>query len=149
MKIPPQMIMLAVVGVTGSVLFARESSRQAELHTVAMAPKAEVDPDKKLPNTTDEVTGKPADVSKPDAGKTAGKTDGAKADVKADAAKGDAAKPEAAKDSATAKAAEEKAGDKSAADKGAATAKSGPSPQRFVPSEEVRADFDVSFPVDI
>lgn len=145
MKIPPQMIMLAVVGVTGSVLFARESSRQAELHTVAMAPKAEVDPDKKLPNTTDEVTGKPADVSKPDAGKT----DSAKADAKADAAKSGAAKPEAAKDSATAKAAEDKAGDKSAADKGAATAKSGPSPQRFVPSEEVRADFDVSFPVDI
>jgi outer membrane protein OmpA-like peptidoglycan-associated protein len=25
----------------------------------------------------------------------------------------------------------------------------GPSPQRFVPSEQVRADFDVSFPVDI
>jgi hypothetical protein len=25
----------------------------------------------------------------------------------------------------------------------------GPSPQRFVPSEQVRADFDVSFPIDI
>jgi hypothetical protein len=31
----------------------------------------------------------------------------------------------------------------SAADKGK------PSPQRFVPSEQVRADFDVSFPIDI
>ncbi len=27
--------------------------------------------------------------------------------------------------------------------------KKGSSPQRFVPSEQVRADFDVSFPVDI
>lgn len=25
----------------------------------------------------------------------------------------------------------------------------GPSPQRFIPSEQVRADFDVSFPIDI
>ena len=35
--------------------------------------------------------------------------------------------------------------------KAAATAadKKGSSPQRFVPSEQVRADFDVSFPIDI
>lgn len=31
----------------------------------------------------------------------------------------------------------------------AASARKGPSPQRFVPSEQVRADFDVSFPIDI
>jgi hypothetical protein len=29
------------------------------------------------------------------------------------------------------------------------TAKKAASPQRFIPSEQVRADFDVSFPVDI
>jgi len=29
------------------------------------------------------------------------------------------------------------------------SAESKPSPQRFVPSEQVRADFDVSFPIDI
>lgn len=29
------------------------------------------------------------------------------------------------------------------------TADTGPSPQRFTPSEQVRADFDVSFPIDI
>src|SRR6185503_5742124 len=29
------------------------------------------------------------------------------------------------------------------------SAPKGPSPQRFVPSEQVRADFDVSFPIDI
>lgn len=39
--------------------------------------------------------------------------------------------------------AETKAGnEKSAADQK-------PSPQRFIPSEQVRADFDVSFPIDI
>lgn len=143
MKIPPQLIMLAVVGVGGSVLFAAESNRQAQLQAVAMAPKAEVDPDKKLPSATDEATGKPGDASKSDASKT----DAAKADAKADAVKSDAAKAEAAKNSATAQA--DKAGEKPAAEKGAATAKSGATPQRFVPSEEVRADFDVSFPVDI
>lgn len=137
MKIPPQLIMLAVVGVGGSVLFAAESNRQAQLRAVAMAPKAEVDPDKKLPSATDEATGKPGDASKSDASKT----DAAKADAKADAVKSDAAKAEAAKNSATAP---DKAGEKPAA-----TAKSGATPQRFVPSEEVRADFDVSFPVDI
>jgi hypothetical protein len=30
-----------------------------------------------------------------------------------------------------------------------ASAAKAPSPQRFVPSEQVRADFDVSFPIDI
>jgi hypothetical protein len=150
MKIPPQLIMLAVVGVTGSVLFAAQSDRQAQLRAVAMAPKAEVDPDKKLPNATDEVTGKPGDAAKSDASKPdASKTGAAKADPTADPAKSDAAKAEAAKDSTAAQAPADKAGEKSAADKGAATAKSGPTPQRFVPSEEVRADFDVSFPVDI
>lgn len=143
MKIPPQLIMLAVVGVGGSVLFAAESNRQAQLQAVAMAPKAEVDPDKKLPSVTDEATGKPGDAAKSDASKT----DAAKADAKADAVKSDAAKAEAAKNSATTQA--DKAAEKPAAEKGAATAKSGATPQRFVPSEEVRADFDVSFPVDI
>lgn len=147
MKIPPQLIMLAVVGVGGSVLFAAESNRQAQQRAVAMAPKAEVDPDKKLPSATDEAIGKPGDAAKSDASKTdAGKTDAAKADAKADAVKGDAATAEAAKNSTTAP---DKAGEKPAAEKGAATAKSGSTPQRFVPSEEVRADFDVSFPVDI
>jgi hypothetical protein len=45
----------------------------------------------------------------------------------------------------------EEAADKAAAGKpkSAATAADKSSPQRFVPSEQVRADFDVSFPVDI
>jgi len=32
---------------------------------------------------------------------------------------------------------------------GAAPAPKGPSPSRFEPTEKVRADFDVSFPIDI
>jgi hypothetical protein len=45
-----------------------------------------------------------------------------------------------------AKAGDEKtAADKASSEKGGEKA----SPQRFIPSEQVRADFDVSFPVDI
>ena len=51
----------------------------------------------------------------------------------------DAAKPAEASEA-------DKGGEKSTADKG--TAAKG-SPQRFIPSEQVRADFDVSFPIDI
>ena len=68
---------------------------------------------------------------------------------KAAAAAGDAADKKADKkvaDDAEArpgeKPAEKSEPAKSAADKG-------PSPQRFIPSEQVRADFDVSFPIDI
>jgi hypothetical protein len=45
----------------------------------------------------------------------------------------------------------DEAADKTAAGKAkpAATAADKSSPQRFVPSEQVRADFDVSFPIDI
>jgi len=46
---------------------------------------------------------------------------------------------------------EQPAADKAAAGKSkpAASAADKASPQRFVPSEQVRADFDVSFPIDI
>jgi len=74
-----------------------------------------------------------ADPAKADA-KTDAKT-GAKADAKADASA-------AAKPAVTPPDDQEKAPPPSSADKG-------PSPQRFTPSEQVRADFDVSFPVDI
>lgn len=52
----------------------------------------------------------------------------------------------AADASKAAKGAADKSSDKSAADKAAAEKNS---PQRFVPTEQVRADFDVSFPVDM
>jgi hypothetical protein len=43
---------------------------------------------------------------------------------------------------------EKTGGEKTAADKSGEKADKA-SPQRFIPSEQVRADFDVSFPVDI
>jgi hypothetical protein len=52
------------------------------------------------------------------------------------------AQEQAAEKPAAAESAEAKPAEKSAADQK-------PSPQRFIPSEQVRADFDVSFPIDI
>lgn len=140
MKLPPQLVMLTVVGVTGSVLFAAESNRPAREQAVAMAPQAEVDKEKKASEAA-AAAGKPGEATKPQAGKS---DKDASAAAKPDAAKTDAAK--TAKDSTAAQSADT-AADKVAAEKSGATVKS--TPQRFVPSEEVRADFDVSFPVDI
>ena len=42
-----------------------------------------------------------------------------------------------------------KADESADADAAKNPASKGPSPQRFTPSEQVRADFDVSFPIDI
>jgi hypothetical protein len=76
-----------------------------------------------------------------------------KADENPETGKADSGNAGAPKDdktsAATAAAGEEEGetapkGPATAADKGKA-----PSPQRFVPSEQVRADFDVSFPIDI
>ncbi|HEU4601637.1 MAG TPA: hypothetical protein VFS24_06700 [Steroidobacteraceae bacterium] len=64
------------------------------------------------------------------------------------ATKPDAAKPAAnGAEPATAKAASNAPGEKAPASTPAD--KAAPSPQRFTPSEQVRADFDVSFPIDI
>jgi hypothetical protein len=49
---------------------------------------------------------------------------------------------QAAEKPAATESAEARPAEKSAADQK-------PSPQRFIPSEQVRADFDVSFPIDI
>jgi hypothetical protein len=43
----------------------------------------------------------------------------------------------------------DQAGEEAAKSKATTADKKGSSPQRFVPSEQVRADFDVSFPIDI
>ncbi len=65
--------------------------------------------------------------------------------AEAPAADAEQAADDAEKSAAEPAAADEQA-DKDAAEKG--TAAKG-SPQRFIPSEQVRADFDVSFPIDI
>ena len=78
----------------------------------------------------------PVTASKPEQAAAENKPD---ADKKADVDE-DAKKPAA---DANAKGDEKSAADKSGDKAGKA------SPQRFIPSEQVRADFDVSFPVDI
>ena len=84
----------------------------------------------------------PATATKPEQAAAQNNPDADKpdADKKADADK-DAKKP-------AADAAAKSGGEKSATDKSGDKAGKA-SPQRFIPSEQVRADFDVSFPVDI
>ena len=129
--------MLTVLGISGSMLFAEPAPKPmpSQAPTAVQDPKsgpAASQPAKTEPAKTEPAKTEPA---KTEAGKTqAGKTEPAKTDAKGDT-------PTAAKADAPADA-DEKAPPPSAADKG-------PSPQRFTPSEQVRADFDVSFPVDI
>ena len=113
MRIPPNLVMLAVVGVAGSVLFAAESNQKAKEQPAAAAPAAAPAAASPLPQPS------PA----PGAGEGADKKE---KDPDQDPAA--------------------KAAPRTEADKSAARAAS---PQRFVPSEEVRPDFDVSFPIDI
>jgi len=126
MKVPPVLVLLAVASITGSLLFAAESPQttkttpEKSVETPAPAtPPVAKVPDKAPEGPAGKIGDSPAE-----------KTDQKTADQAAD-----------------------KAAEKPAAEKGAATAKSAAdraaSPQRFVPSEEVRADFDVSFPIDI
>lgn len=116
--------MLIAMGITGSMLFAAEpATTPATSGPAATTKDAKATPTSSQSTKTDAAKAAPvnADASKPDA--------------KADASAAAKAPESASKD-------EEKAPPPTAADKG-------PSPQRFTPSEQVRADFDVSFPVDI
>jgi hypothetical protein len=158
----PQMrmlILLAVFWVAGSLLLAAESPSTSTSKPAATATK-------------------PPDAAKADAAKAdAAKTDAAKADAaKADSTKAEtkeaskdgakesgsgSAKPSIAEQAEAALKAAYEADPKVASkpDPDAAkddtqtppngSAPKGPSPQRFVPTEQVRADFDVSFPIDI
>ena len=129
---PPMrmLILLAVFSVAGSWLLAAES-----------------------PSTPKPATA--ADTTQSGTNTDATKTDAAKADAK-DASKDGDKKTIAEQAEAALKAAYE--ADPKVAAKGDPDAKDdtqqqptakGPSPQRFVPTEQVRADFDVSFPIDI
>ena len=163
----PQMrmlVLLAVFWVAGSLLLAAESPSTSTTKPAATADKA--------PEAVKADAAKP-DAAKPDAAKTdatktdAVKTDGTKADTKEaskDGAKesgSGSAKPSIAEQAEAALKAAYEADPKvqSKPDPDAAkddtqtppngSAPKGPSPQRFVPTEQVRADFDVSFPIDI
>lgn len=120
-------IMLASVAVSGSLLFAAE-----ERPASTAQPTANADPAK-------------TDAAKPEQPKAeAPAAEKAPADETADA-KAEEAAPEATAKPDPAAAGDEDPGPPPAA----ANAKGGASPQRFTPSEQVRADFDVSFPIDI
>jgi predicted lipid-binding transport protein (Tim44 family) len=109
------LILLTVVGTTGSILFAAEPAGTAKQGQPA-APTAQPAGSMQPAATTK------AEQSSKAAPRAAGEKQPAAAAPDEDV---DPAPPP-----------------KTEADKG-------PSPQRFVPSEQVRADFDVSFPVDI
>src|SRR6185436_9866929 len=142
----PQMrmlVLLTVFWVAGSLLLAAESPSTSATKPAAAA--------------------KAPDAAKPDAAKPdAAKTDTKEASKAGNKESGSAAsKPSIAEQAEAALKAAYEADPKVASkpDPDAAkddtqmppggSAPKGPSPQRFVPSEQVRADFDVSFPIDI
>lgn len=160
---PPMrmLVLLAVFSVAGSWLLAAESPSTPKPATAADTTQSGTNTDatktdaaKTDATRTDSAK---ADAAKTDAAKTgaAAKTDAAKADAK-DASKDGDKKTIAEQAEAALKAAYE--ADPKAPAKGDPDAKDdtqtapvakGPSPQRFTPTEQVRADFDVSFPIDI
>lgn len=127
------LIMLAVMWAAGSWLFAAESSPPAREKPAAPAPaQAAAAPQAVAP------------APAPGAEKTDKEVDGPAAQgeetVADDNASTEGDESKESKQNESKEAATAKTG--SAADAGA-------SPRRFVPSEQVRADFDVSFPIDI
>jgi hypothetical protein len=147
-------ILLAVFWAAGSLLLAAESPSTPKPATTANTTQSATKTDA---TKTDAAKTDPA---KTDATKTdAAKTDAAKADVK-DASKDGDKKSIAEQAEAALKAAYEAdpkvpakgdpdAGQHANDDTQTPPTGKGPSPQRFVPTEQVRADFDVSFPIDI
>jgi hypothetical protein len=160
---PPMrmLVLLAVFSVAGSWLLAAESPSTPKPATAADTTQSGTNTDATKTDAakTDatKADAAKADAAKTDAAKTgaAAKTDAAKADAK-DASKDGDKKTIAEQAEAALKAAYE--ADPKAPAKGDPDAKDdtqtapvakGPSPQRFTPTEQVRADFDVSFPIDI
>ena len=130
----PQMrlvIMLAVLGASGSLLFAAEP---------AAPPADDADKTEKV-DKVDKAKGAQA-ANKPLGAPEQGTDEKSKTDAAAEEDKD----PEAKRASTDAAPEEDK--DPQAKRTPTAADKAG-SPQRFTPSEQVRADFDVSFPVDI
>jgi hypothetical protein len=129
------MILLAVTWAAGSLLFAAETPAPPSAKPDQPAEQTPKEPAEPGPS---EPEGTPA-------GAQAGDTDDAIADDEGEQDPGAQAeaKPEEKKPE------EEKPEEKKGSDAQRASAADKGSPQRFVPSEQVRADFDVSFPIDI
>jgi hypothetical protein len=138
MKPMRMLVLLAVFWAAGSLLLAAESPT-----TPAPKPAAEVrQPEAAAPKKTEDEskTDSKADTKEGPKGSIAEQAEAAlKAAAEAD---GSAASEPPESEAETAAKDDTQAPPASSAGKG-------PSPQRFVPSEQVRADFDVSFPIDI
>ena len=151
------LILLAVFWVAGSLLLAAESPQTPQPATQGTNTGTNASPTTTTPSSGDAKApgtkaseAKTSDTKATDA--KGGTQDQAAKDPKEQrsiAEQAEAALKAAAE--ADGSAAKPKAEDKSAVDESQPPpgAGKGPSPQRFVPSEQVRADFDVSFPIDI
>jgi soluble lytic murein transglycosylase len=164
----PQMrmlILLAVFWVAGSLLLAAESPSTPQPAATAKTTQSGAKTDATKTDATKTDAAKPG-AAKTDAAKTdAAKTAAAKTDAKDASKDGDkdstTGKPSIAEQAEAALKAAYEADPKVPAkgdpdaeqhakdDTQAPPTGKGPSPQRFVPTEQVRADFDVSFPIDI
>jgi hypothetical protein len=142
MRLMPFLIMLAVMSAAGSIIFAAAPVQPATEQTQPAAKAPDKIADTKTPAAAGATGSKTPEV------KADAKAD-PKADPKADAKTDDKSGAGKAAEHDASAASTDKTGDKPGdkpADKSPADKSS---PQRFVPSEQVRADFDVSFPVDI
>ncbi len=162
----PQMrmlILLAVFWAAGSFLLAAESPSTPKPAATAEQTEGEVAKADKKPDAT---AGKKSEGDGKGEAQAAAQTD-SKTDTKSDAKAGtkEAGKGSIAEQAEAALKAAAEADPGSSTPKDApksddpaaqddtqlppTVAAKGPSPQRFVPTEQVRADFDVSFPIDI
>lgn len=147
---PPMrmLILLAVFWAAGSLLLAAESPSTPKPAAADKTTESEPqNPDKSADKKTE------GDV-KTDAAKTDAKTDTKKADKRSIADQAEAALKAAAEADPGSASREPPKSDEQGAKNDTEVqpsggAAKGPSPQRFMPTEQVRADFDVSFPIDI
>lgn len=143
------LILLAVFWGAGSLLLAAESPSTAAPKPAAAARKTE-----SPPQNPDQSADKQAEGDAKTGAKTDSKTDSKEAGKGSIADQAEAALKAAAEaDPGSASREPPKSDEQDAKDdtqvQPSGGAAKGPSPQRFVPSEQVRADFDVSFPIDI
>ncbi len=132
--------MLAVFWGAGSLLFAADGWFTARTKPAAQAPATPVDEAGSV--SVARLAAEEGDAKPAEPVPTESATEAAKAeDPKENAASRDEAQSEDDTD--------EVASEKSAPPEPKSAADAGASPRRFVPSEQVRADFDVSFPIDI
>src|SRR5690606_12961664 len=133
------LVMLGVMWAAGSLLFAAESSPPARERAQQAAQTQQTQPQPEAQGQATATASAPAPASEA----------GAPAQPAADDSQ-EAPEADAAPASTPDRDSEEQQG----RDEAGATAKkdstaAGRAPRRFVPSEQVRADFDVSFPIDI